>query len=64
MYYLNVLTELFNDAHNGLDVVFQQPPGSSLPVLITVPFLEVGDDVVFDLESLMEEESRGPLLAG
>lgn len=55
MYYLNVLTELLNDARNGVDVAFQQPPGSSLPVLITVASLEVGGDVVFDSESLMEE---------
>lgn len=61
--YLNVLAELFNDARNGLDVVFQQLSGSTLPMLITFASLEVGDDVVFDSESLVEEESRGPLLA-
>jgi len=64
MYYLYVLTELFNDACNGLDVVFQQLPGSSLPVLITFASLEVGDDVIFDSEGLMEEETRGLLLVG
>lgn len=63
MYYLDVLAELFNDACNGLDVVFQQLPGSGRPMLIIFASLEVGDDVIFDSASLKEEESRGPLLA-
>lgn len=64
MCYLYVLAELLNHACNGLDVVFQQLPGSSLPVLITRALLEVGDDVVLDSEDLVEEEGCGPLLAG
>lgn len=62
VYYLDVLAEFFNNARNGLDVVFQQLPGSSLPTLTTFASLQAGDNVIFDPESLMEEESSGPLL--
>lgn len=48
---------------NNFDVVFQQL-GISLPVLITFASLEAGDNVIFDLESLVEEKSHGPLLTG
>lgn len=64
MCYLYVLAQLLNHSCNGLDMVFQQLPGSGLPVLITCALLEVGDDVVLDSEGLVEEEGRGPLLAG
>lgn len=61
--YLNVLAEIFDDAGDGLDVVFQELPGKQLLFSKALCPLKTSRDVLFDAESLLKEESYGALLA-
>lgn len=60
--YLNVLAEIFDDAGDGLDMVFQQLPGKQLLFSKALGPLKTSRDVLFDAESLLKEESYGVLL--
>lgn len=60
--YLNVLAEFFDDAGDGLDVVFQKLPGKWLLLLKAMRPLKTGRDILLDVESLFKEESYGATL--
>lgn len=60
--YLNVLAEFFDDAGDGLDVVFQELPGKRLLLAKAMSPLKTGRDVLLDAEGLLKEESYGAVL--
>lgn len=60
--YLNVLAEFFDDAGDGLDVVFQELPGKRLLLAKAMGPLKTGRDILLDAEGLLKEESYGAVL--
>lgn len=60
--YLNVLVEFFDDAGDGLDVVFQKFSGKQLLLPKAMGSLKTSRDVLLDAEGLLKEESDGALL--